>query len=52
MSRLDGGIDDGRTGRSPPTKRRTEMDLKKASLDSGAMTKDEYEKERKKILEK
>jgi hypothetical protein len=27
------------------------MDLKKA-LDSGAMTKDEYEKERKKILEK
>ena len=46
-----GGGADVRSEVSTTTTGQQLMDLKKA-LDSGAMTKDEYEKERKKILEK
>jgi Short C-terminal domain len=46
-----GGGADVRSEVSTTTTGQQLMDLKKA-LDSGAMTKDEYEKERKKILNK
>ena len=46
-----GGGADVRREVSTTTTGQQLMDLKKA-LDSGAMTKEEYEKERKKILEK
>jgi hypothetical protein len=46
-----GGGAEVRSEVTTTTKGQQLMDLKKA-LDSGALTKDEYEKERKKILEK
>jgi hypothetical protein len=46
-----GGGAEVRSEVTTTTKGQQLLDLKKA-LDSGAMTKDEYEKERKKILEK
>ncbi|RPI09335.1 MAG: SHOCT domain-containing protein [Zetaproteobacteria bacterium] len=46
-----GGGADVRSEVSTTTVGQQLMDLKKA-LDSGAITKDEYEKERKKILDK
>lgn len=46
-----GGGADVRSEVSTTTTGQQLMDLKKA-LDSGAMTKEEYEKERKKILDK